>query len=36
MLAYKMRSNRIVEHLKDDDRLSSTGYAWNNNDIIYV
>ncbi|CAF1282003.1 unnamed protein product [Rotaria sordida] len=36
MIAYKIRGNRIVDHLKNDDRLTSTGYSWNNNDIIYV
>ncbi|CAF0984223.1 unnamed protein product [Adineta steineri] len=36
MLAYKLRSNRNVEHLKDDDRPTSAGYTWNNNDIIYI
>ncbi|CAF3581966.1 unnamed protein product [Rotaria sp. Silwood1] len=36
MIAYKIRGNRIVDHLKNDDRLISTGYSWNNNEIIYV
>ncbi|CAF3371200.1 unnamed protein product [Rotaria sp. Silwood2] len=36
MIAYKIRGNRPVDHLKNDDRLTSTGYSWNNNDIIYV
>ncbi len=36
MIAYKIRGNRTVEHLKDDDRATSTGYSWNNSDIIYV
>ncbi len=36
MIAFKIRGNRNVEHLKDDDRAASTSYSWNNSDIIYV
>lgn len=36
MIAYKIRGNRIVEQLKDDDRAAINGYSFNNNDIIYV
>jgi hypothetical protein len=38
MIAYKIRGNRTVEHLKDDDRVASTSssYSWNNSDIIYM
>jgi hypothetical protein len=36
MLAYKIRGNRTVEHLKNDDRATSSNYSWNNNDIIYM
>ncbi|CAF1580390.1 unnamed protein product [Rotaria magnacalcarata] len=36
MTAYRIRNNRVVDHLKDNDRLTSTGYSWNNNDIIYI
>ncbi|CAF1633950.1 unnamed protein product [Adineta ricciae] len=37
MIAYKIRANRSVEHLKDDDRPTSTGYSCNNNsDIIHI
>ena len=30
MIAYKIRSNRTVEYLKDDDRVTSSSYSWNN------
>lgn len=36
MIAYKIRGNRTVEHLKDDDRVTPSGYSYNNNDLIYV
>ncbi len=36
MIAYKIRGNRTVDLLKDDDRATATGYSWNNSDIIYV
>lgn len=36
MLAYKIRGNRTVEHLKDDDRATSNNASWNNTDLLYV
>ncbi|UJR15384.1 hypothetical protein I4U23_002332 [Adineta vaga] len=37
MIAFKIRGNRNVEHLKDGDRPTSTGYSCNNNsDIIHI
>ena len=36
MLAYKIRHNHTVEHLKDTDQVSTNGYSWNSFDTIYV
>ena len=36
MIAYRLRGNRTVEFVKDDERASFSGHAYNNNDIIYM
>lgn len=36
MMTYKIRGNRSVEHLKDDERATTSGYSFNTSDIIYV
>ncbi|CAF0764881.1 unnamed protein product [Didymodactylos carnosus] len=37
MCAYRLRNNnRLVDYLKDDDRVSVNNFSWNTNDIIYI
>lgn len=35
MLAYKI-SNRTIDYLKDEDRVSNSFYSWYNSDTIYI
>lgn len=36
MLAYKIQGNRSIEFFKDDDRITTNNYSWNNSDITYM